>query len=356
MVVSTLTRTGLERARRLPEVHLSLLFPLDAPRAVRRLLERLRLEAFFFTETEIWPTTLLELAASGVPALMVSGRVSRRTAERARWLRRLYRPALAHVFCCMQSEEDAARIVRLGADPRHVQVAGSLKFDAALTEPPAEVRRVGDALGVPDRPMVVAGSTHEGEDEALLAAYDRLVRGHPDLLLLLAPRHPERLPHVAGLVEAAGFRLVRYTDLVAERALLPVAAPSVVLLDVLGQLPHLYALASVAFVGGTLVPVGGHNPIEPARARRPVVVGAHTEHVAELVERLVSGGGAVRAASPDGLALVLDHLLADPARALDMGRRAHALVESGQGALERHLKIIAARLTSLQFAHARGEA
>src|SRR5215510_1788905 len=190
-IVSTLTRTGFELARQAPEAHLAVLLPIDASSVVRRLLDDVSLEAFFFTETEIWPTLLGELAARGIPMFMVSGRVSARTARRARWLRPLYRRALAVVDCCMQTEEDAARIIALGADPRRVQVAGSLKFDAAAAEPPDDVKRLSAALDFPPRRLIIAGSTHEGEEEAVLAAFARLVGPHPDVLLLLAPRHPE---------------------------------------------------------------------------------------------------------------------------------------------------------------------
>jgi 3-deoxy-D-manno-octulosonic-acid transferase len=349
LAVSTLTRTGLALARTLPEVHLAFLLPLDAPGPVRRLLDALRLEAFLFTETEIWPTLLGALAARGVPAFMVSGRVSERTAARARWLRPLYRTALAQVSCCMQTPEDAGRIVELGADPRRVVVAGSLKFDAAAAEPPADVQRLATRLG--PRRLLVAGSTHAGEEESVLDAYRRVAAGRPDLVLLLAPRHPERLEGVAQLVAEGGLALRRYATLDATP--LP-EGPVVVLLDVLGPLAHCYALATLAFVGGSLVPIGGHNLLEPARAGRPILVGPHTGNAAEVAERLVAGGGALRVSSADSLAWAIAGLLDEPERAADMGRKARALVERGQGAVERHLKVIAARLSSAQFAHGAG--
>jgi 3-deoxy-D-manno-octulosonic-acid transferase len=345
LVVSTLTRTGLALARTLPEVHLAFLLPLDAPGPVGRLLAALRLEAFLFTETEIWPTLLGALAARGVPTFMVSGRVSEQTHGRARWLRAVYRDALAGVTCCMQSDEDAGRIVALGADPRRVVVAGSLKFDAATAEPPPDVRRLAAALG--PRRLFVAGSTHAGEDELVLDAYRRVAAGHRDLALLLAPRHPERVEPVAELVERSGLALRRYARLDGEA--LP-DGPVVVLLDVIGPLAHCYTLGSVTFVGGSLVPVGGHNLLEPARAARPVLVGPHTGNAVEVAERLVAGGGALRVGSADSLAWALAGLLDEPERAADMGRKARALAERGQGSVERHLKVIAARLSSAQFA------
>jgi 3-deoxy-D-manno-octulosonic-acid transferase len=348
-IVSTLTRTGLELARTMREVHVARLFPLDAPGVVTRVLRDVRLEAFLFTETEIWPTWLLALEAEGVPTFMVSGRVSERTAARARWLRPLYRDALAPVTCCMQSAEDAARIVALGAEPVRVHVAGSLKFDAGGAVTPPDVARLEELVTSAGRRVVVAGSTHEGEEATLLDAYDRVVRGHRDVVLLLAPRHPERLAGVADLVAARGLPLVRYSELVGGAAALP-AGPAVILLDVVGPLAHCYGLGAVAFVGGSLVPVGGHNVLEPARLARPIVVGPHTGNARDVVDRLLAARGAVRVESADGLAWTLDHLLAHPEEAVTMGRRAQALVQTGQGAVERHMKIVAARLVSASFA------
>jgi 3-deoxy-D-manno-octulosonic-acid transferase len=355
-VVSTMTTTGLALARELPDVHLAFLFPLDAPGTVRRLIRQFRLEAFLFTETEIWPSFLMALEAAGTPAFMVSGRVSERGAARARWLRPVYRRALVGVTCCMQTEADAERILALGADPRVVHVAGSLKFDGSSSDPPRDVQRVAAALGLAHRRLFVAGSTHEGEDEAVLAAYGRLAVGHRDLLLMLAPRHPERVAAVAAKVRATGLPLARYTELAAApEGTLTVDAPGVVLLDAVGPLAHCYALAMGAFVGGSLVPVGGHNVLEPARVARPVLVGPHTQNCADVVERLVAGGAALRVSSEESLAWAIAGLLAEPERAADMGRRARALVEGGQGAVERHLKIIATRLSSAHFARAAGD-
>lgn len=348
-IVSTLTRTGLELARTLPETHVALLLPLDAPATVARILREVRLEAFLFTETEIWPVWLAALDAHGIPSFMVSGRVSERTMTRAWVLRPLYRAALASVTCCMQTDEDAARIVALGAEPLRVHVAGCLKFDVAEASMPDGVRRLGALLEERARTAIVAGSTHEGEEALLIDAYDRLVRGHRGLVLILAPRHPERMADVAALVGARGLDLVRYSVIAAgDGAALP-DGPTVVLVDVVGPLAHCYALGAIAFVGGSLVPVGGHNVLEPARAARPILVGPHTANARDVVERLVRGGGALRVESGDALAWTLDHLLAHPEEAVTMGRRAHALVQTGQGAVDRHMRIIAARLTRATF-------
>jgi 3-deoxy-D-manno-octulosonic-acid transferase len=348
-IVSTMTRTGLAMAQGMREAHVARLLPLDAPGIVARVLRDVRLEAFLFTETEIWPSWLVALGESGISTFMVSGRVSEQTVARGRWLRPLYRAALAPVTCCMQTEEDAARVMALGAERVRVHVAGSLKFDAAPSEPPAGVERLATILEEGGRRAIVGGSTHDGEETALLDAYDRIVRGHRDVVLLLAPRHPERIDAVAALVAARRLALVRYAALVGGQETLP-AGPAVILLDVVGPLAHCYGVGRVAFVGGSLVPVGGHNVLEPARVARPIVVGPHTKNARDVVERLLTVRGAVRVDSTDALAWTLDHLLANPDEATAMGQRAQAIVRTGQGAVDRHMKIIAARLVSTQFA------
>lgn len=352
IVVSTLTRTGLALARTMPEAHLAVLFPLDADGPVEAVLERFRLEAFLFTETEIWPLWLERLRAEQVPCIMVSGRVSERTARRARWLRSLYRAALAEVTCCMQTEDDARRIVAFGADPRRVHVAGSLKFETGAAAVSDEVARLGRAIGAPEQPLIVAGSTHEGEEAVLAGVYQRLALAHRDVALLLAPRHLERLDAVEEVVRRAGLPLVRASELLADAAPPPHVRerPLVIVLDRMGLLAQCYRLAAVAFVGGSLVPVGGHNVLEPAQAGVPVLVGPHTDNARDVVDRLVAAGGALRVRDDDTLALALDHLLAEPGAATVMGQRARAVAQSGQGALERHLKIITARLSTARFA------
>src|SRR5262249_8638020 len=228
--------------------------------------------------------------ARGIRMVRGGGRGGARTARRAAGLRPLYRRALAVVDCCMQTEEDAARIVALGADPRRVQVAGSLKFDAGGGDAPGDVERLAAAGGA--LRLIVAGRPRAGEGGRGLDACARVAAGRDDVALLLAPRHPDRLAAVAELVRARGLPLVSYANLGATPGPLPPRA--VVLLDVVGPLAHCYALGVLAFVGGSLVPAGGHNVIEPARAGRPILVGQHTENAAEVVERLVAGGAALR--------------------------------------------------------------
>jgi len=345
LVVSTTTRTGLALARELPEVHLAFLLPLDARATVQPLIRTLRLDGFLFTETEIWPTLLGELRAAGIPALMVSGRVGGRTIAKARWLRPLYRSALADVTCCMQTEEDARRIVALGAEPHRVHVAGSLKSAAEAPPPTPAVEAVGRALGTPARPLLIAGSTHEGEEAAALDAYRRALAVAPTLVLLLAPRHPERFARAAEVIRAAGMTPIRFAALAAGETA-PASGPVVVLLDEIGTLASAYHLGRLAFVGGSLAPVGGHNVLEPARAGVPVLVGPHTANAADTVDALLDAGGGLRVESAEDFGDVVVSLLGDEARLARMGERGRLAAAAGADVVGRHLRLIGARLAT----------
>jgi len=345
LVVSTTTRTGLALAREIPEVHIAFLLPLDARATIRPLLRTLRLDGFLFTETEIWPTLLTELHAAGVPALMVSGRVSERNVAKARWLRPLYRRALADVTCCMQTEEDARRIVALGADQHRVHVAGSLKTAAQAIAPTPAVEAVGRALGTPARPVLIAGSTHEGEEAAALEAYRRALAVVPTLVLLVAPRHPERFTRAGEVIREAGMTPLRFAELAAGAAV-PASGPVVVLLDEIGTLASAYNLGRLAFVGGSLAPVGGHNVLEPARAGVPVLVGPHTANAAETVDALLDAGGGLRVESTEDFGDVVVSLVGDQPRLARMGERGRLAAAAGADVVGRHLRLIGARLAT----------
>ncbi len=339
LVVSTLTLGGREAAAaRLPEADARILFPLDAPWVVRRVLAAVAPCLVLFSETELWPNFLDALATHDIPAIMVSGRVSARAFERYRRWRTLFAPALAGVrVFCVQSLETARRLVALGAPPSRIVVTGSLK--AAAVDGTVVMGSVSLArLGAGGAPVLVAGSTHAGEEDAVLAAFDRVRAVAPSARLVLAPRKPERFEEVAALLQARGTGFVRRSDLVAG-ASWPVAAP-VVLLDSLGELAALYPGARAAFVGGTLVPVGGHNVLEPAAAGVPVVFGPHTEHACDAAARLVAAGGAVEVRDADALARVLIAWFTVPEEARLAGDRARAAIAASDGAVAVTLAVI----------------
>ena len=341
VVVSTITPTGARIVTdRLGGVAVHRYFPIDLPGAVGRALDAARPRFFIAIETELWPNFLRALARRRVPAMIANGRISDRSFRRYRRVRRLMRRVLADVTVfAMQSEEDARRIIALGAPRERVVVTGNLKGDAVpAADPPEAVWRERLGLAAADR-LFVAGSTHRGEEEAVLDAFLGARARCPGLALLLAPRHPERANEVEALVRARGLATVRRSRLPAERD-----REAVVLLDTVGELAGLYALADVVFVGGSLVPVGGHNMLEPAMRGKPVLYGPHTGNFRDGAARLErTGGGLV---VKDGLELEreLARLLEDRDLARRVGEAARDAFASGQGAVPATVELIARHL------------
>ena len=341
IVVSTITPTGARIvADRLAGTAVHRYFPVDLPGPVRRALDTARPRFFVAIETELWPNFLRALAQRRIPAMIANGRISDRSFRRYRLVRGLMRRVLADVSVfAMQSEEDARRIVALGAPPERVVVTGNLKTDLVPDEGDAAARwreRLG--LGPEDR-VWVAGSTHRGEEAAVLDALVGLRARWPRLVLVVAPRHPERAGEVEELIRARGLVPVRRSRLPEE------GAPGrVVLVDTVGELAELYALAEVVFVGGSLVPVGGHNVLEPAMRGKPVLFGPHTSNFREGAEQLQrSGGGLVVKDGPE-LARELARLLEDRDLAHRMGEAARATFAGRQGAVGATLELIARHL------------
>lgn len=339
VVVSTVTATGAQVARaRLPEAAHAFAFPLDLAGATRRAVRRVRPRCFIALETELWPNLLRALARAGVPAVLANGRISDRSYGRYRRVRRLFRRVLDHVrLFAMQSEEDARRIVSLGARPERVVVTGNLKMET----PPGEAgagerwRRLLHLDGVR---VLVAGSTHRGEEDAVLNAFLTLRKTRPPLVLILAPRHPERADEVEALALARGLGVTR-------RSRIGLGPPGgVILLDTVGELAGLYAAADVIFVGGSLAPIGGHNVIEPALHGKPVVFGPHMTNFREAALLLLRAGAAIQVADAGELEAALGRLLGDHALRETLGRAAREAVVAHQGACERTLGALQAVL------------
>src|SRR5574337_52080 len=334
-VVSTVTTTGREVARRsLPQAAAVMYFPIDLPMAVHRALAAVRPRLILLTETEIWPNFLRECAASKVPVAIINGRLSERSFSRYRLVRPFIRRVLQCVdLFCMQTVADAKRILALGASPERVHVVGNLKFDAA---PHADASSLDEQwrreLQIEARRQVlVAGSTHAGEEEMLLQVFRRLRGEFPDLLLILAPRHPERVPQVETAVAACGLAVVRRSALPHERN----GAKEVILVDTVGELSTLYAVGGISFVGGSLIPRGGHNLLEPALYGRPVLFGPHMENFIEASAYFIEQGAAIQVSDAADLARQLARLLRDPAAREKMGQAAMAALTVHQGACER---------------------
>lgn len=341
--LSTTTMTGQQIAReRLSDVDAVFFFPFDLPLFVQRTMRLVRPRLFIMMETEIWPNLLRACRKAGVKTLMVNGRISSRSYPRYRMARAFFRRVLADVDrFCMQSEESARRIIDIGADPARVTVTGSLKFESL--ESPAAVagRGAGRVLRffrIPEaRPVLLAASTMKGEEAAALTAFAAVRRTHPTAMLIVAPRRPERFDEVEALARAEGLRVVRRTELTVDSE--PQA--DVVILDTIGELAHLFQVATAVFVGGSLVDHGGHNILEPAVHGKAIVFGSHMQNFAEIATTFLQHQAAMQVRSPAGLSQAWVRLVGDPAERTRLGAAARGLVETNRGAKPRTLAVVA---------------
>ena len=343
LVVTNVTETGREVAQGLREPDLCLYFPFDYRFAVRRLLRSVRPELVVIVETEIWPTFMNELQRQGIPAVLVNGRISDRSFGRYRRLSWFFGPVLGKFSAlCMQSAEDARRIIAIGAPAGRVVVANNLKYDLPVAPCAAGEREsLRERYRIPrDSIVLVAGSTHQGEDELVVAACRRLRAAGRELFLVLVPRHPERAGEAAGLLRREGFGVTLRSRLEEEGE--PFTADETLLVDRVGELMNFYALADLVFVGGSLVPTGGHNLLEPASVGVPVLFGPHTTNFREITRLVLEAEAGLQVADGDALAEALTLLLDDEACRMRLGRNGLELMKRLGGSTERHLVVIEA--------------
>jgi 3-deoxy-D-manno-octulosonic-acid transferase len=343
LVVTTVTPTGQARAKALFKSRAAVAYlPFDLGFAIARFFDRFAPRALILVEGDYWPLILREARRRGLPVAVVNGRVGDRSFERMRRLRPLLGPLFSAVGRFgVQSAADRDRLVALGLPPERITVTGNLKYETPEPPPKPELEAALRHLAA-GRPILLAGSTMPGEEEQVIAAWEQ-AGGAGRALLVLAPRHPERWNEVDALLRARGVDFVRRSALPS----LPVARPGLVLLDSLGELASLYRLAAGAFIGGTLVPKGGHNPLEAARFGVPVAVGPSMENFRDMAEQLDRAGAWRRAADADALGAIWKSWLEDPAAARELGERAARLVEENRGALERTLAMLGPSFLSL---------
>ena len=298
IAVSTTTATGQKIARERLVGSSAFYYPLDFAFAVRVWLRVLRPSLFVLVESEFWPRMLVECEKAGIPVAVVNARVSDRSFPRYMRLRRLWKPLLGKVSLFLaQGEESAERLRSIGAPVERVRVSGNLKYDGPGGADNAMVRRIG-SLRFKSR-LIVAGSTHDDEEQALLAAWPEICKAAPDVALLIAPRHPQRFDEVVGLVRGTGWGFFRCSQLLT--ATEPILGGAILILDTIGDLAAMYGIASAAFVGGSLVAKGGQNPLEAARFGVPVVMGPSYENFREIGDKLI-GEGSLRIVDRDQLA------------------------------------------------------
>jgi 3-deoxy-D-manno-octulosonic-acid transferase len=338
IVFSSTTVTGLERARRLYPDNVVFRFPLDFSFAVRALLDRIRPSVIVLLELEVWPNLVEVAHAADIPVVIANGRVtSERSMRRFNWpivrwfARRMFRQIR---WVGAQDATYASRFIELGVPAGRVQVTGSVKYDAADTSDHIDGQEeLAEAMGIDvQRPLWVCGSTGPGEEAHILTAYARLLEDQPDLQLAIIPRKPERFDEVARLIVEHGYACLRRST---GAPLTPTAAAEsrpVFLGDTMGELRKFYALATVVFVGRSLVPLGGSDVMEVAGLAKPIVVGPHTDNFTEAVNLLLAERGVRQISEPEALATVVSDLLRHPERRVQMGRAGRAAIQSRMGA------------------------
>lgn len=320
-------------ARRLPPGAAHQFVPLDVPRYIRRFLDHWRPDIALVAESEIWPNTVMALDERQIPLVLVNGRMSDRSFQRWQKFPRAIGPLLERFALCLaQTQEDAERLARLGA-PR-VIMAGNLKFDAA--PPPADPRMVAHLSGlIAGRPVWLAASTHPGEEGFIVAVHRALAKHHPNLLTIIAPRHPHRGPEVSSLAEQAGLRAARRSQ-----GIHPDRATDLYVIDTVGEMGLFYRLSPIVLMGGTLVPVGGHNPIEPAKLGAAILHGPHIHTAREIYAAIDEARGALMVRDSATLARAVNELLGNGALTRDMARAAAETVQALGGAVDRTMQSI----------------
>ncbi len=337
VVVTTVTPTGAQRLRDIfGDKVIHSYVPYDMPGAVSRFFDRFRPRLAIIMETELWPNLYTECGRRNVPLVLANARISPRSLSRYRRFFSVFKETLSHgIVIAAQSERDAERFLSLGAGPRRTRVVGNIKFDLDI---PKSVDRGGVAFRAeqaPGRPVWVAASTHPGEEEKVIVAHRRIQRELPDALLILVPRHPMRFDAIAHLLDKRGMSYVR-------RSTGAVCGPDtqVFLGDTLGELTMFYAASDIAFVGGSLVPIGGHNLLEPAALSVPIVTGSHNFNAQDISDLLNEAGVASIIGNPRELADEVVALFGDPESRERRGVRGREIVAENRGALTRLLSLV----------------
>lgn len=337
VLVTTVTPTGAARVRLLFGDSVEHCYiPFETPNAVKKFFNAVNPRIALIMETEIWPNLYHECGQRKIPLVLVSARISPKSVDNYRKFLPLFRETLSHgIIIAAQSEMDADRFRELGAAEERTWVTGNIKFDFELHE---GLERYGDEFrrdNFGDRHVWVAASTHEHEEEQVLRAHKVLCERFPDSLLVLIPRHPERFSVVRRFLEKSEFRYISRTDR------MPCTPDIEVFLgDTMGEVPFFYAACNVAFVGGTLVPVGGHNLLEPAAVGKPVITGPYLYNTQDIADKFQKHGASITVNNPVELGTAVENLFANPERAADIGNRGRQIVRHNRGALDRLLRLL----------------
>lgn len=340
ILVSNTTETGRGISSTFPEKDLCIYFPFDFLPAVRSVLKSIRPELIIIMETEIWPNFTREAAQRGIPVILANGRISDRSFSRYLKFSWFFRHALQRFSrLCMQTKTDRERIIAIGAPPKRTLVTGNLKYDIPFSQANAdERRRLRHDYTIPEELIVLtAGSTHAGEEQHIIAMYKELAATADNLFLILVPRHPERSTDVADLLKDSGLTFSRRTSISSTAVF---QSGEVLLVDTIGEMMNLYALSDIAFVGGSLVPTGGHNLLEPASAGVASIFGPHMTNFREIAELVLQYGAGIQVASPEELRVSIRALITSFELRQVLGQNGLKMMRDNGGATERHMEII----------------
>lgn len=341
IILSTVTVTGNYTATiRAREVDAVIYFPLDYPFIVKKVIRQIKPKLFIILETELWPNILRELKRNNIPSVVVSGRISNRSYHKYRWGRFFFTKVLdnIHLFC-MQTEVDTKRIINIGADKDRVTTVGNLKFDQCVpTITTEEKENLYNMLSLKEgQTIFIAGSTHKGEENIVLEVFKNLKKTYEDLILILAPRHPERFDEVADLLSHQKLRSIKKTKIkVAQKS----NHHDIILLDTIGELSKLYSIGTIIFVGGSLVSTGGHNVLEPVAYKKAVIFGPHMDNFSEISRCLRESGGGFQVNNQEEFLSQTEMLLQNDVDRDKLGEKAFEVIAHNQGAINKSMEVI----------------
>ncbi len=341
IVMTTMTTTGNEMARKsLPELETVLFFPVDQSLLLRRMIKRIQPGVLLIAETELWPNLLRICGKKNIPILLFNGRISDRSFQHYLSFRFFFRECLKYVaLFLVQTEKDRQRMIDIGGPPDKTKITGNMKFDQAFSVlSQEEVTGLAQSLCLKgDEKILIGGSTHPGEEEIICSLFRELKKTSPDLLLILAPRHLNRLEEVEKVLDRERLLWVKRTSFHPgqDSSIRKGDRPEVILLDTMGELAKFYSLGTLIFIGGSLVPVGGHNPIEPLLYKKCVLFGPHMFNFSEISSHLVNAGGAIQVKGKDDLASRLKDLLSDERSCMEFGEKGYQFLLHHRGATER---------------------
>jgi 3-deoxy-D-manno-octulosonic-acid transferase len=341
IVLSTVTVTGNYTATiKAKEVDVVIYFPFDYPFIVKRVIKKINPKLFITLETEIWPNLLRELRKNHIPSVVISGRISNHSYHKYRWSRFFFGKVLANIdFFCMQTDVDTKRIIDIGAKTDRVITVGNLKFDQHMpTLTPEEKADLYRMFNIKEGQRIfIAGSTHRGEEEIVLEVFKNLKKSYKDLILMLAPRHPERFNEVSNLLARHRLPSIKKTEIKAGKE---GGHHDVILLDTIGELSKLYSIGTIIFVGGSLVATGGHNVLEPVSYKKAVIFGPHMENFSEISRSLRESGGGLQVHTQEEFFSKAKMLLQSDTVRDELGERAFRVIAHNQGAMKKAMEVI----------------